>query len=139
VTARHGQDERMRSVGLVTVVVREYDEAVRFYVDALGFELREDSVLPGGKRWIVVGLPGGTAVLLARAATAAQRLRVGDQTGGRVAFFLDTDDFLAEYERLRAAGVRFVEPPRQEVYGTVAVFQDLYGNRWDLVERRHDP
>ena len=138
-TARHGQDERMRSVGLVTVVVREYDEAVRFYVDALGFELREDSVLPGGKRWIVVGPPGGTAVLLARAATAAQRLRVGDQTGGRVAFFLDTDDFLAEYERLRAAGVRFVEPPRQEVYGTVAVFQDLYGNRWDLVERRHDP
>jgi len=129
----------MRSVGLVTVVVREYDEAVRFYVDALGFELREDSVLPGGKRWIVVGPPDGTAVLLARAATAAQRLRVGDQTGGRVAFFLDTDDFLAEYERLRATGVRFVEPPRQEVYGTVAVFQDLYGNRWDLVERRHDP
>ncbi len=78
---------------------------------------------------------GGAGLLLARAATDAQRQRVGDQTGGRVAFFLDTDDFVGDYERMRAAGMRVVEQPRREVYGTVAVFEDLYGNRWDLVER----
>ncbi len=126
----------MSRLSLVTVVVHEYDEAVRFYVDALGFVLIEDNPL-GDKRWVVVspGGDGGCALLLARAATDAQRSRVGDQTGGRVGFFLDTDDFAADHERMQAAGVRFVEGPRQEAYGTVAVFEDLYGNRWDLVQR----
>ena len=128
----------MPRLGLVTLVVRDYDEALRYYVGALGFELLEDSPLTGDKRWVVVAPAGGngTALLLARAATGIQSSRVGDQTGGRVAFFLDTDDFAADHRRMRAAGVRFVEPPREEPYGTVAVFEDLYGNRWDLVERR---
>ena len=128
----------MRSrLGLVTLVVREYDEAIRFYVDALGFGLREDTPLGSGKRWVVVAPPGGgAALLLARAATDHQRSRVGDQTGGRVALFLETGDFAAEHARLLAAGVRFAEAPRAEPYGMVAVFEDLYGNRWDLVERR---
>jgi catechol 2,3-dioxygenase-like lactoylglutathione lyase family enzyme len=125
-------------LGLVTLVVRDYDEALRYYVGALGFELLEDSPLAGEKRWVVVAPAGahGTALLLARAATGAQSARVGDQTGGRVAFFLDSDDFAADHRRMRAAGVCFVEPPREEPYGTVAVFEDLYGNRWDLIERR---
>ena len=124
-------------LGLVTPVVRDYDEAARYYVDALGFELREDTPLGDGKRWVVVGPRGaGTGLLLARAATEHQRSRIGDQTGARVAFFLETDDFAAEHERMRAAGVRFVEAPRDEPYGTVAVFEDLYGNRWDLIGPR---
>ncbi|CAN5159669.1 VOC family protein [soil metagenome] len=126
----------MSRIGLVTVVVREYDEAIRFYVDALGFDLLEDSPVSGSKRWVVVGpAGGGTALLLARAGTDEQRARIGAQTGGRVAFFLDTEDFAAARHRLSDAGARFVEEPRQEAYGTVAVFEDLYGNRWDLVER----
>jgi catechol 2,3-dioxygenase-like lactoylglutathione lyase family enzyme len=117
------------------VVVGDYDEAARFYVEALGFDLLEDTTLPGGKRWVVVAPAGAvTGLLLARAATEEQRARVGDQTGGRVAFFLDTDDFSADHRRMLAAGVRFVEEPRQEPYGTVAVFEDLYGNRWDLLQ-----
>jgi len=125
-------------LALVTVVVREYDEAVRFYVDALGFELREDTPLAGDRRWVVVAPPGGgTGLLLARAATEAQQARVGDHTGGRVAFFLHTQDFIGDCERMHAAGVRFVEEPRHEEYGTVVVFEDLYGNRWDLIERHH--
>jgi catechol 2,3-dioxygenase-like lactoylglutathione lyase family enzyme len=121
-------------IGLVTLLVREYDEALRFFVGALGFELREDIPLGGDKRWVVV-VPqgGGAALLLARAATEGQRSRVGDQTGGRVALFLETEDFAAAYERMRTAGVRFAEAPREEPYGTVAVFEDLYGNRWDLL------
>jgi catechol 2,3-dioxygenase-like lactoylglutathione lyase family enzyme len=123
-------------LGLVTLVVREYDEAIRFFVDALGFELREDKPLGSGKRWVVVApLGGGAALLLARAATDHQRSRVGDQTGGRVALFLETGEFTTEHARLLAAGVRFAEAPRAEPYGRVAVFEDLYGNRWDLVER----
>ena len=124
-------------IGLVTLVVRDYDEAIRFFVDALGFTLREDTPVGAGKRWVVVEPPGGgTALLLARAASDAQAARVGDQTGGRVALFLETGDFAADHERLRAAGVRFAEAPREEAYGTVAVFEDLYGNRWDLIEPR---
>lgn len=126
----------MPHLGLVTIVVADYDEAIAFYVDALGFELREDTRLPAEKRWVVVAPPGAreTAVLLAKAATAGQDARVGDQTGGRVGWFLRTETFDADHERLRAAGVVFEEAPRDEPYGRVAVFRDLYGNRWDLIE-----
>jgi catechol 2,3-dioxygenase-like lactoylglutathione lyase family enzyme len=119
----------------VTLVVRAYDEAIRFYVDAVGFELREDTDLGGGKRWVVVGPgDGGTGLLLAVASGPEQEARVGDQTGGRVGFFLETDDFAADHARMLAAGVRFLEEPRHEPYATVAVFEDLYGNRWDLLQ-----
>ena len=119
----------------VTLVVRDYDEAIRFYVDAVGFILREDTDLGGGKRWVVVGpSDGGTGLLLARASGPEQEARVGDQTGGRVGFFLETNDFAADHDRMTAAGVHFLEPPRHESYATVAVFEDLYGNRWDLLQ-----
>lgn len=122
-------------LSLVTLVVRGYDEAIAFYTNALGFELRADTDLGDGKRWVVVGSPGArTGLLLAKADGPEQEARVGDQTGGRVGFFLDTDDFARDHERMRAAGIRFEEPPRHEPYGTVAVFRDLYGNRWDLIE-----
>jgi catechol 2,3-dioxygenase-like lactoylglutathione lyase family enzyme len=127
----------MTGLRLVTLVVADYDEALAFYVDRLGFELAEDTPLGDGKRWVVVRpRGGGTALLLARAADQTQRAAVGNQTGGRVAFFLDTDDFAADHARLLAAGARFVEEPRDEPYGIVAVFEDLYGNRWDLVQPR---
>jgi catechol 2,3-dioxygenase-like lactoylglutathione lyase family enzyme len=126
----------MAHIALVAVVVRDYDEAIDFYVRALGFELREDTDLGAGKRWVVVAPPGAreSAVLLARAATPRQAERIGDQTGGRVGLFLHTADFAAAHARMTAAGVRFAEPPRSEPYGTVAVFEDLYGNRWDLIQ-----
>ncbi|MDT9683215.1 VOC family protein [Streptomyces sp. TRM76323] len=126
----------MSYLGLVTVVVRDYDEAIAFYVDVLGFELREDTRLDDGKRWVVVAPPGAreTAVLLARAVSDGQEARIGDQTGGRVGWFLNTEAFERDYARLQAAGVVFEETPRYEPYGTVAVFQDLYGNRWDLIQ-----
>jgi catechol 2,3-dioxygenase-like lactoylglutathione lyase family enzyme len=122
----------------VTVLVRDYDEALDYYVHTLGFERVEDTDLGNGKRWVVVAPSGarGAALLLARAATPEQAARVGDQTGGRVFLFLHTSDFARDYETLRARGVPFVEEPRNEPYGTVAVFTDLYGNRWDLVQRR---
>ncbi|MEU1372964.1 VOC family protein [Streptomyces triculaminicus] len=128
----------MPHLALVTLVVRDYDEAIAFYVDAVGFELREDTLLGDGKRWVVIAPPGSreSGMLLARAADAAQEARVGDQTGGRVGFFLYTDDFARDHARMRTAGVHFIEQPRHEPYGTVAVFQDLYGNRWDLLEPR---
>ena len=123
-------------IALVTVVVPDYDQAIAWYRDLLGFEVVADTPLEEGKRWVVVRPPGsaGAALLLARAATAAQRARVGDQTGGRVFLFLETDDFVADHARYAAAGVRFVEEPREEAYGTVAVFEDPFGNRWDLIE-----
>ncbi|WP_460110379.1 VOC family protein [Streptomyces sp. YKOK-J1] len=132
----------MRRVALVTLVVDDYDEAIRFYTDALGFRLAEDEPRPDGSRWVVVepdvrggGAAGhGTGLLLARARSAEQRARLGDQTGGRVGFFLHTDDFARDHARMAAAGVTFLEEPRHEPYGTVAVFQDLYGNRWDLLQ-----
>jgi catechol 2,3-dioxygenase-like lactoylglutathione lyase family enzyme len=125
-------------LGLVSLVVRDYDEALAFYVGVLGFVLVEDEVIGDGKRWVVVAPRGDqqTKLLLARAATPEQQARVGDQTGGRVFLFLSTDDFAGDYERMNAAGVRFLESPREEVYGTVAVFEDAYGNRWDLIEPR---
>jgi catechol 2,3-dioxygenase-like lactoylglutathione lyase family enzyme len=126
----------MPHLGLVTVVVRDYDEAIDFYTRALGFELREDTPRGDGSRWVVVAPRGSsqTALLLARASGPAQADRVGDQTGGRVGLFLATEDFDGDYERMVAAGVVFEEEPRYEEYGAVVVFQDLYGNRWDLIE-----
>jgi catechol 2,3-dioxygenase-like lactoylglutathione lyase family enzyme len=128
----------MSHLGLVSVVVRDYDEAIEFYVDQLGFEVVGDTPLGDGKRWVVVAPPGAseTSLLLARAATDDERARIGDQTGGRVFLFLYTEDFGRDHQRMRAAGVRFVEPPRDEPYGTVAVFEDLYRNRWDLIQHR---
>jgi catechol 2,3-dioxygenase-like lactoylglutathione lyase family enzyme len=126
----------MPHLGLVTVVVRDYDEAIAFYVDVLGFDLLEDTRVSDEKRWVVVGPPRAreTAVLLARAATGEQEARVGDQAGGRVGWFLNTDTFDRDFARMTAAGVVFEEAPRREPYGTVAVFRDLYGNRWDLIQ-----
>lgn len=124
-------------IAQITLVVREYDEAIAFYRDRLGFTLIEDVALGDGKRWVVVAPPGaeGCRLLLARAADDMQAGRIGDQTGGRVGFFLETDDFARDHAAYVAAGVQFLEPRRQEQYGTVAVFEDLYGNRWDLIER----
>jgi len=130
----------MPRIASVTLVVGDYDAAIAFYVDAIGFTLVEDTDLGGGKRWVLVGPPGdrGASLLLAEASTAAEAARVGDQTGGRVMLFLETEDFARDHTRMRAAGVTFLEEPRHEPYGTVAVFEDLYGNRWDLIEpRRH--
>ena len=124
-------------LGLVSLVVRDYGEALAFYVDVLGFELVEDTDVPEqSKRWVVVRPRGGgqTALLLARASTPDQVERIGDQTGGRVFLFLYTDDFDRDYEAYRARGVEFVRPPRDLPYGRVAVFRDLYGNQWDLLE-----
>lgn len=124
-----------RRIGAVTFLVRDYDEAIAWFCEALGFPLVEDTPLGGGKRWVLVSPgDGGTPLLLAEASTETQRARIGDQTGGRVAFFLHTDDFARDHARMRAAGVRFNEEPRHEAYGTVAVFEDLYGNLWDLIE-----
>ncbi len=121
----------------VALLVRDYDEAIDFYVGVLGFRLIEDIGLDDGKRWVLVRPPGPSAasLLLARAATPEQDSRIGDQTGGRVFLFLRTDDFDRDYQAMKAHGVRFVESPRDEAYGKVVVFEDLYGNRWDLVQR----
>jgi catechol 2,3-dioxygenase-like lactoylglutathione lyase family enzyme len=125
-------------VDLITVVVDEYDPAIAFFVDALGFTLAEDSAALTNdgrpKRWVVVRPPGGgTGLLLARADGERQAAAVGNQVAGRVGFFLRVDDFAAQHARMTAAGVRFVTEPRDETYGRVAVFEDLAGNRWDLV------
>lgn len=120
---------------LTTLLVREYDEAIAFYRDALGFRVVEDSDLGAGKRWVVVapGTGQGAGLLLARA-VGDQVDGIGRQAGGRVFLFLHTRDFAADHARMTAAGVRFLEAPRHEAYGTVAVFEDLYGNRFDLIE-----
>ncbi|WP_349256809.1 VOC family protein [Phenylobacterium sp.] len=120
---------------LTALLVRDYDEAIGFYVGKAGFTLVEDADQGGGKRWVVVRPSGGGAgLLLAKAVSEAQTQRIGDQTGGRVFLFLETDDFTADHARMTGAGVRFLEAPRHEPYGVVAVFEDLYGNRWDLIE-----
>jgi catechol 2,3-dioxygenase-like lactoylglutathione lyase family enzyme len=126
----------MQRLALVALVVPDYDEAIAHYTDVLGFQLREDTDLGDGKRWVVVDPPGaqGSGLLLARATKPEQEARIGDQTGGRVFLFLHTDDFAADHARLIAAGVTFVEGPRHEEYGTVAVFEDRYGNRFDLID-----
>ena len=126
-----------QNIGLVALVVRDYDEAVDFYVGKLGFTLVEDIPIPEqDKRWVVVAPPGAceSRLLLARARGADQVSRIGNQTGGRVFLFLHTDDFWRDYNSYSAVGVVFVRPPSEETYGTVAVFKDLYGNLWDLVQ-----
>ena len=127
-----------QSITRVTLVVRDYDEAIDYFTKQLGFWLIEDEKLTAEKRWVVVAPASGSGVslLLARAANAEQSAAVGEQAGGRVFLFMDTDDFDRDYAAFHARGVHFIEKPRQETYGTVAVFEDLYGNRWDLVQRR---
>ena len=121
-------------VATVAVVVDDYDRAIAFYSGVLGLELTADTPLGPGKRWVVVSGAGGARLLLAQADGAQQAAAVGNQTGGRVGFFLETDDFERDHARLVAAGVTFLEAPRHEAYGSVAVFEDLYGNKWDLIE-----
>jgi catechol 2,3-dioxygenase-like lactoylglutathione lyase family enzyme len=124
-----------QSLALSALVVRDYDEAIGFYVGKLGFILTRDDDMGAGKRWVVVTPPGSQGgLLLAKAVGDAQIARIGDQTGGRVGFFLHTDDFDGDHARMSAAGVKFLEAPRREAYATVAVFEDLYGNRWDLLQ-----
>jgi catechol 2,3-dioxygenase-like lactoylglutathione lyase family enzyme len=129
----------MQQLALVSLVVDDYDEAIAFFVDGLGFELAEDRD-EGPKRWVEVRPPGSTGcgLVLAKASDTDQRVRVGDQTGGRVFLFLQTDDFERDYRRMTDYGVEFLEEPRHEPYGTVAVFHDLYGNKWDLLEPTKD-
>jgi catechol 2,3-dioxygenase-like lactoylglutathione lyase family enzyme len=125
-----------QTLGYVTFVVREYDEAIAFFTQALGFTLVEDTDLGQGKRWVLVAPPGsrGTSLLLGRAVNPDQASHIGNQTGGRVFLFLHSDDFWRDYRSMQERGVKFLETPREESYGTVAVFQDLYGNKWDLLQ-----
>jgi catechol 2,3-dioxygenase-like lactoylglutathione lyase family enzyme len=127
-----------QSILHVAIVVRDYDEAIEFFCQKLNFTLVEDTYQPvQDKRWVVVKPPGstGTSLLLARAATPEQEHFIGNQSGGRVFLFLSTDDFWRDYHAMRAKGIQFIRPPKEESYGTVAVFEDLYGNLWDLIER----
>jgi catechol 2,3-dioxygenase-like lactoylglutathione lyase family enzyme len=128
----------VQSLARVALLVREYDEAIAWFTGTLGFTLVEDTPVGDAKRWVVVAPPGSreAALLLARAANDEQRAAIGKQGGGRVFLFLHTDDFARDYDAWRSRGVRFVEQPREEAYGRVAVFEDLYGNRWDLIEPR---
>ncbi|TKR30726.1 VOC family protein [Luteimonas gilva] len=125
-----------RHIAAISLLVRDYDEAIAYYTQKLGFVLLEDTPLDGGKRWVRVAPRGAaeTSLLLAKAANDRQSAQVGDQMGGRVGFFLHTDDFRRDHAAMSAQGVNFVEAPREEIYGTVIVFEDLYGNRWDMIE-----
>ena len=126
----------MPHLGAVSLLVRDYDEALAFYVGKLGFVLNED-LDQGSKRWVRLTPRGGqTSLILARASTPEQVARIGDQTGGRIWLFLETDDFDRDHTAFTAAGVRFREQPRDEPYGKVAVFEDLYGNGWDLIQSK---
>lgn len=128
----------MSRLGAITLVVRDYDEAIAFYTTKLGFDLIEDTDLGAGKRWVLIAPPsaptGSSRLLLAKAKNEAEAASIGIQTGGRVTFFLYTDDFGRDHTAFTAHGVQFLESPRHEPYGTVAVFVDLYGNKWDLLE-----
>jgi catechol 2,3-dioxygenase-like lactoylglutathione lyase family enzyme len=129
-----------QAIGQVALVVREYDEALAFFVGTLGFTLIEDTAIPEqDKRWVVVAPPGAreSRLLLARAVGEEQAARIGNQTGGRVFLFLHTDEFWRDFHAYKAKGVVFVREPQEESYGTVAVFKDLYGNLWDLLQPRH--
>jgi lactoylglutathione lyase len=125
-----------QKLGYISLIVREYNEAINFYTQSLGFQLIEDTDLGDGKRWVRVRPQGstGTDLLLAKAVNPEQASRIGKQTGGRVFLFLHTDDFWRDYRAMTERGVKFVRPPSEESYGTVAVFEDLYGNKWDLLE-----
>jgi catechol 2,3-dioxygenase-like lactoylglutathione lyase family enzyme len=126
-----------QSIVHIALLVRDYDEAIAFYTEKLAFELLEDTFQPEqNKRWVIVAPPGsrGTTLLLTRASTPEQERFIGNQTGGRVFLFLNTDDFWRDYRAMRAKGITFVREPEEREYGTVAVFEDLYGNRWDLLE-----
>ncbi len=127
---------KQQQIGSIALLVREYDEAIAFYTTQLRFTLVEDTALGDGKRWVRIAPPGATepCLLLAKATSPAQATCIGNQTGGRVFLFLHTDDFWRDYQDMRARGVVFHEEPRTESYGTVAVFEDLYGNKWDLLE-----
>jgi catechol 2,3-dioxygenase-like lactoylglutathione lyase family enzyme len=123
-------------IGYVALVVRDYDEAIAYFTNTLSFVLVEDTSLGNGKRWVLVRPRNsqGTSLLLAKAVNPEQASRVGNQAGGRVFLFLHTDDFWHDYEQMKARGINFQEQPRREAYGTVVVFEDLYGNRWDLLQ-----
>ena len=127
-------DVPQRSLGAVAILVPDYAEAIDYFVGTLGFTLVEDTRLSEGKRWVVVSPGAGTPLLLARAEGERQRAAIGNQSGGRVFLFLETDDFWRDYRTYLDRGVEFEEEPRDEEYGTVAVFTDRYGNRWDLIE-----
>lgn len=124
----------MQRLTLTALLVADYEEAIDFYVRKAGFDLVEDTDQGGGKRWVVVRPPGSDAALLLAKATGDQATRIGDQAGGRVMLFLETDDFARDHARMAAAGVRFLEAPRHEPYGSVAVWEDLYGTKWDLIQ-----
>lgn len=128
----------MPHIGALSLLVRDYDEAIAWYRDKLGFTLVADDDLGGGKRWVMVAPPGARELrlLLAKASGPEQQAAIGNQAGGRVFLFLHTDDFARDHATMVAAGVTFLEEPRHEAYGSVAVFQDLYGNRWDLLQLR---
>lgn len=125
-------------IALVSLLVADYDEAIRFYIQKLDFELREDTIISDSKRWVVIAPKGDgkCGLLLAKAANKTQSAQIGNQTGGRVFLFLHTDDFWRDYPKMLGNGVHFNEEPREESYGTVAVFKDLYGNLWDLIGPR---
>ena len=126
------------SLGMLSLLVRDYDEAIAYYTQTLGFTLIEDTALNPTKRWVVVApsTESGARLLLAKAGSDTQQAYIGNQTGGRVFLFLYVSDFDATYTRYRSAGVRFIETPRQEAFGKVVVFEDFYGNRWDMIERQ---
>tara|TARA_R110001583_G_scaffold195458_1_gene373879 strand:- start:51510 stop:51902 length:393 start_codon:yes stop_codon:yes gene_type:complete len=128
----------MPVIGQFSIVVDDYDDAIAFYCNKIGFDLIEDTDMGDGKRWILIAPPrapvNATRILLARAVNDSQKRAVGQQTGGRVGFFLMTDDFQTDHARMVENGVRFLEAPRHEPYGIVAVFEDLYGNKWDLLQ-----
>ncbi len=130
-----------QAIAHVTLLVRDYDQALAFFTNALGFRLIEDTPLGDGKRWLLVAPPDstGTSLLLAEATTPEQTVWIGNQAGGRVFLFLHTDDFWRDYRQMKSRNVKFLEAPRQEPYGTVAVFEDLYGNKWDLLEPKRRP
>jgi catechol 2,3-dioxygenase-like lactoylglutathione lyase family enzyme len=124
-------------IATIVLVVPDYEAGIAFYCEALGFALIEDTDMGGGKRWVLVSpTGGGTRLLLAKAADEAQTAAVGNQTGGRVGFFLETDDFARDHAAFTRAGVSFLESPRHEAYGSVAVFEDPFGNKWDLIQPR---
>ena len=127
-----------QAIGNVALVVRDYDEAIQFFTQSLGFDLRQDTDLSGGKRWVVVAPTAtGSGLLLAKAVNVEQEKAIGNQSGGRVFMFLHTDSFERDHEKMLVRGVHFLESPRYESYGTVAVFADMYGNKWDLLQLKN--